>query len=332
MPKRTLIIALDLPITPNSIMKQHLEEDLQEAIRSAIPDWEICIGRDQSAWKDHLHQTEIIIGWRKSMEEACLKESSKLKWVQSWSAGINSFPLHTMESKHIMLTTATGVHAYPISETIFALMLGLTRKINTYIKQQMEKTWALSDIKLEIHGKTIGIIGVGAIGKETAKIAKAFGMNVIGVRHSGKPEEYVDQMVTNKQLNAIIPQCDYVVVTLPLTQETHHLFTREQFNAMKSSSFFINIGRGEIVKEEDLIQALKDGQIAGAGLDVFETEPLEANSPLWSLDNVIITPHSAGLTEHYTERVIRQIFLPNLQHYLQDKTLPINLVDYHKGY
>ncbi|GGE26537.1 3-phosphoglycerate dehydrogenase [Pullulanibacillus camelliae] len=320
MAKRTLIVAQDL------------KEDLKKALLSAVPDWEVYIGKDRSSWEDRLHQAEIIAGWQKSMEEPCLKEPSQLKWIQSWSAGVDSYPLDLLESKHIALTSANGVHAYSISETIFAMMLGLTRKINTYVKQQLERKWAHGGLKLEIHEKTIGIIGVGAIGKETAKIAKAFGMKVIGVRHSGKPEEYVDQMVKSEQLNTILPQCDYVVSTVPLTKETYQLFTKEQFDAMKSSAFFINIGRGETVKEADLIQALQEGAIAGAGLDVFETEPLESESPLWSLDNVIITPHSAGSTERYNDRVIKDIFLPNLQHYLKGEALLINLVDYHKGY
>ncbi len=200
------------------------------------------------------------------------------------------------------------------------------------MKNQQAKVWHHSGLKLEIHNKTIGLIGAGAIGKETARIAKAFGMKVIGVRHSGKPEEYFDEMFTSGQLNDVLPQCDYVVVTLPLTQETRQLFGAKQFTLMKDSAFFINIGRGEIVKERDLIDALQNGVIAGAGLDVFEKEPLSEDSPLWELDNVIVTPHTAGSTEYYTRRVIEDIFIPNLKEYITRGIPGINLVDYKKGY
>ncbi|MCD8509126.1 MAG: D-2-hydroxyacid dehydrogenase [Bacillus sp. (in: Bacteria)] len=314
------------------VIAQNINQELITKIKKHIPDWQIIIGRDKDVWQNHLSDAEVIVGWRKDMEAQCLGKESQLRWVQSWSAGVNSFPLKALEENNVLLTSANGVHAYPISETIFALMLGLTRKVHTYVRNQQTKTWHHSNMKLEIHEKTIGVIGVGAIGKETAKIAKAFGMKVLGIRNSGEPEEYVDEMYTSEHLNDILPRCDYVVVTLPLTKETRHMFTREQFQLMKESAFFINIGRGEIADEAALTQALVQEDIAGAGLDVFETEPLPENSILWELDNVIITPHTAGSTEHYTKRVIEDIFLPNLKEYLAGKTPTLNLVDYKKGY
>lgn len=320
MTKRTCIITHDL------------EPSQLERINEIIPDWELISGKDPANWQNEMKKAEVIAGWKKELKEMVLEGDSKLRWFQSWSAGVDSLPLAEMELQDIQITSANGVHANPISETIFALMLGLTRKIHTYVKNQQAKVWHHSGLKLEIHNKTIGLIGAGAIGKETARIAKAFGMKVIGVRHSGKPEEYFDEMYTSGQLNDVLPQCDYVVVTLPLTPETRQLFGSEQFALMKDSAFFINIGRGEIVKERDLIDALQNGQIAGAGLDVFEKEPLSEDSPLWELDNVIVTPHTAGSTEHYTRRVIEDIFIPNLKEYITSGIPGINLVDYQKGY
>jgi phosphoglycerate dehydrogenase-like enzyme len=314
------------------VVTQDLDTTLANQIIETIPEWDVIIGKDRSVWENHLNNAEVVVGWKKEISDHCFHSDSQLRWLQSWSAGINSMPLEKLQAKEIQLTSANGVHSYPISETIFALMLGLTRKIHTYVKNQQSKTWHHSGLKLELHEKTIAIIGVGAIGKETAKIAKAFGMNVLGIRHSGKPEEYVDKMFTTAQLNEILPQCDYVVVTLPLTKDTHHLIGIEQFKLMKSSAFFINIGRGEIVVEEELIDALQEGFIAGAGLDVFTTEPLDQESPLWEMENVIITPHTSGSTENYNKRVIENIFIPNLKKYIQGETLQINLVDYDKGY
>ena len=314
------------------VITHNLDQDHINLLENILPDWELLIGKDKEVWQEHLQEAEIIAGWKKGLEEEILAPQSKLKWLQTWSAGVNNLPLDELNNRNITVTSANGVHAYPISETIFALMLGLTRKLHTYVKNQQTKTWHHAHMGLEMHEKTVGIIGVGEIGKETAKIAKAFGMNVLGVRHSGQPAGYVDEMYTPDQLDVLLPKCDYVVVTLPLTKETLRLFGAEQFKQMKSSAFFINIGRGEIVVEDELIQALKDGTIAGAGLDVFEKEPLSAESPLWEMENVIITPHTSGSTEHYNKRVIENILIPNLKEYLGGKTPSINRVDFSKGY
>jgi phosphoglycerate dehydrogenase-like enzyme len=314
------------------VITQNINETLFNEIKAIVPDWEIIAGKDSSIWLNHLQDAEIIAGWKKEINKECIDQDSNLRWLQSWSAGVNSFPLDKMASKGIAITTASGVHAYPISETIFALMLGLTRKIHTYTRNQVQKVWHHSNINLEMHGKTVGVIGVGAIGKETAKIAKAFGMKVIGLRFSGKPEEYVDEMYPSTQLYDILPQCDYVVVTLPSTKETYQMFGKEQFELMKTSAFFINIGRGDTVVEEDLVWALDKQELAGAGLDVFEKEPLTLESPLWDFENVIITPHTSGSTENYDNRLIEEIFLPNLKNYVNESKPTINVVDFVKGY
>ncbi|GAB6255421.1 D-2-hydroxyacid dehydrogenase [Peribacillus sp. NPDC055009] len=318
MPKRKLIIS------------QNLNELLLQKIKELVPDWTVITGRSPEIWRNHIADAEVIAGWKAEMSVSI--DASEVKWIQTWSAGVNALPLENLEQRNVQITTANGVHAYPISETIFALMLALTRKVDTYIKQQQTKTWHHAHMKQEIHEKTIGIIGVGKIGKETAKIAKAFGMTVLGMRHSNKSEEFVDEMFTQKQLNDLLPRCDYIVVTLPLTPETRYMFGKKEFKLMKRSAFFINIGRGNLVIQNDLVQALMDKEIAGAGLDVFETEPLPENSPLWELDNAIITPHTSGNTEFYDQRLIHDIFMPNLKNYLNGKKPSINLLDYKKGY
>ncbi len=316
--------------TKTMILTQDLREDLLKNVKNVMPGWNIISGKNPEIWKSHLMDAEIIAGWKKDTVQAA--DSNNLRWIQTWSAGVNNLPLEELEKNNVFLTSANGVHAYPISETIFGLLLALTRKIHTYVRNQEEKKWHHSHMNQEIHKKTIGIIGAGAIGCETAKIAKAFGMKVIGVRHSGKEEQHFDEMHTAKKLDDILPHCDYIVITLPLTDETHSLFSASQFKRMKNTAFLINIGRGEILVEQDLISALKEGEIAGAGLDVFEKEPLQESSPLWEMENVIITPHISGSTEYYDERVINDILVPNLKEYLEGKKPARNLVDYRKGY
>ncbi|EDL64479.1 D-2-hydroxyacid dehydrogenase [Bacillus sp. SG-1] len=314
------------------IIAQNIEKEQTEHIQKIVPHWEVITGKEPEHWENHLGEAEIIAGWKKSMETKTLQNPAALRWIQTWSAGVDSLPLMQMESKDVLVTSANGVHAYPISETIFAMMLGLTRKIHTYVRNQAQKEWAHSGLKLEIHGKNIGIIGVGAIGEETAKIAKAFGMNVLGVRHSGKENEYVDEMFKTDQLHDVLPRCDYIVITVPLTPETRGMFGQKEFQLMKDTAFLINIGRGETVNEAQLINALQTKKIAGAGLDVFVQEPLEKDNPLWEMENVIITPHTAGSTEFYNKRVIDDIFIPNLKEYIAGRKPSVNLVDYQKGY
>ncbi len=314
------------------IIAQNIEKELLEQVQQIVPDWQIITGKEPEHWEPHLQDAEVIAGWKRSMTETISKSTSTLRWLQTWSAGVDSLPLKALEANGAVVTSANGVHAYPISETIFAMMLGLTRNIHTYVRNQAQKKWAHSGLKLEIHGKTIGIVGVGAIGKETAKLAQAFGMKVLGVRHSGKDSDHVDEMFTTEQLHHMLPHCDYVVNTVPLTPETRGMFGKKEFELMKDSSFFINIGRGETVEEKELIAALETGSIAGAGLDVFAKEPLEQDHPLWEMENVIITPHTAGSTEYYDRRVIEDIFIPNLKDYIAGKSPSINLVDFQKGY
>ncbi|SHN07829.1 D-2-hydroxyacid dehydrogenase [Gracilibacillus kekensis] len=310
------------------VVNTDLDEKYLQQLKKIAPDWRIVNNESP----EDLKNAEIVLHWNKESKDLLLQKNTNLRWVQVWSAGVNGLPLKQLEEKGVSLTSANGVHAFPISETIFALMLSLTRKIHTYVRQQQQKKWENADLKLEIHQKTIGIIGVGEIGLETAKIAKAFGMKVLGVRYSGKEANHVDRMYTQDQLSKVLPQCDYVVVTLPLTDETKGMFTATQFKQMKKSAFFINIGRGAIVKEQDLIEALDANKIAGAGLDVFAKEPLPDDSPLWEMENVIVTPHTAGATEQYNQRVIEDIFIPNFKEYLKSNKPNINLVNYKKGY
>lgn len=316
------------------IITHHISDHLVKQVEKVLPnsDWEIIVGKDKDIWEKHINDAEIIFGWKKEMEKIFQQKEAKLRWLQSWTAGVNSLPLDELKDHKIIVTGANGVHAYPISETIFAYILAHTRKIHEYVGQQKEKKWHHAHLKDEVHEKTIGIIGVGAIGLETAKIAKAFNMKVLGLRHSGQDAENVDEMYSTTQLNELLPACDFVVNALPLTGETKHIFSKKQFSLMKESAIFINVGRGDTVNENDLIAALQNKDIAGAGLDVFEEEPLRQTSPLWEMENVIITPHTAGSTENYNKRLVENIFIPNLKSYLKGDMPLINPVDFAKGY
>ena len=221
------------------------------------------------------------------------------------------------------------MHGDCISEYIIAMMFALSRHLPAMLKNQEAKKWERIGQGM-LKGKTLGIIGLGGIGLVLAKKAKDLEMQVLGLRNSDKPAAHVDKIYQNKDLHEFLGQSDYVALCCPLTPETTNLIGSEELAAMKESAFLINIARGRVVDEPALIKALDKRIIAGAALDVFWQEPLPEDSPLWNLDNVILTPHIAGDMIDYTERAAN-IFIDNLEKYLNGQPLH-GQVDYKLGY
>jgi len=312
---------------------QPFSEEQRAAIRSAAPGCTIIFGRTADLRDDDYREAEIIFGWDAKVRDIALQQGTKLRWVQSWSSGIDTLPLPLLEERGILLTDASGVHARSVSETAIAMMLGLSRGIASAVRNQQSGVWESPASLTEMNGSTVVIVGAGEIGREVARIARAFDMRVVAVRRSAGPMAEADAVYDTSHLDDALREADYVVNILPLTGETRHLFQAERFAVMKSGAYFINVGRGATVRTDDLVRALTDGRIAGAGLDVFEQEPLPADHPLWSLPNVILTPHNAGgMTVRNTERLVR-LFASNLAAYLSDgKDKLRNAVDYGKKY
>jgi phosphoglycerate dehydrogenase-like enzyme len=308
-----------------------LEDKYRDRLQLEAPGWVIADGRLSASPAEDCADAEIIVGWNRQAEQIGLAPGTSLRWIQSFGAGVDGMPLAILKARGIYLTNASGVHPFPISETIFGLMLAFARQIGHYVRNQAGRVWQ-HDLRLsEIHGKTIAILGVGAIGEETARLARAFGMRVLGVRRSGQPSPFVDTMYDTGRLAEPLAQADFVVNILPLTQETRQLIGSAELALMKADAIYINVGRGETTDTAALIQALRENRIAGAGLDVVAPEPLPAESPLWAMPNVIITPHSAGATEFYNDRVM-EIFLENLAAYLASGAPIRNIVDLSLGY
>ncbi|WP_458119771.1 D-2-hydroxyacid dehydrogenase [Paenibacillus sp. Z6-24] len=313
------------------VVLQHLSESQQQKVQQAASSYEIVTVPVREANNSVLADAEIILGWSRKLQDFILSDQCPVKWIQTWSAGVDKMPMEQLEQKQVLLTSANGVHTIPISEQIFAYMLAFSRNLYRAVRNQEKHAWDESGTFTELHGKTIVIVGVGNIGAGTARLAKAFGMRTIGVRRSGKEQDGIDRMYTMEQLDEALRDGDYIVNILPLTGETEKLFNQERFAVMKNSSIFINVGRGPTVDTDALVDALQSSRIAGAGLDVFEPEPLPEEHPLWDMEQVIITPHIAGSNEHYTDRVI-DIFVENLKAYQAGQTLPVNLVDYSRQY
>ncbi|WP_028563863.1 D-2-hydroxyacid dehydrogenase [Paenibacillus pinihumi] len=317
---------------PTLIGLQSFTREQQEQIRAAAPGWTCIFGKAKELDPQIFTEAEIICGWSHIAAKEALHGASRLRWVQSWAAGVDKLPLDQFEQHGVTLTDASGIHPVPMAETAFALMLGLTRSIHLAVRSQTASVWDTGGSYGEMHGKTIGIIGVGEIGRHIAKLSKAFNMRVLGVRRSGEAENGVDDMYTLSGLATVMEQSDYIVNVLPLTSETDGLFDESLFNRVKRGACFINIGRGATVKTEALINALQDGRLASAGLDVYETEPLPPGHPLWSLENVILTPHIGGANPDYDARAFK-LFIGNLALYTQGQTGQMrNIVDYSKRY
>ncbi|MCL6458604.1 MAG: D-2-hydroxyacid dehydrogenase [Gorillibacterium sp.] len=318
---------------PTIICLQKLSEEQQELVRRTAPDYRIVFARSEDVEDNDYREAEIICGWNPKVEQLSLGANSKLGWVQSWSSGIDNLPLGLLEESGVRLTDASGVHARSVSETVLALMLGLSRGIVSSVHHQRAAVWQSPSMLAEMNGSTVAIIGAGQIGREVARLARAFEMKIIGVRRSGGTMPEADETFAASHLNEVLHVADYVVNILPLTSETQHLFDASRFAQMKHSAHFINVGRGATVRTEDLVAALTSGTIAGAGLDVFEQEPLPSDHPLWTLPNVIMTPHIAGgSTLRNTERLLK-LFVSNLEIYLSgDKDSLHNLLDYRKQY
>ncbi|NBD27161.1 D-2-hydroxyacid dehydrogenase [Paenibacillus glycinis] len=305
----------------------------QEAVRRAAPGVSIVFGGAGDTADEVYREAEIIFGWDAKVRDVALREGSRLRWLQSWSSGIDSLPLGLLEERGVLLTDASGVHARSVSETAVAMMLGLSRGIAAAVRNQRTGVWESPPTLAEANGGTVAIVGAGEIGREVARIARAFDMRIVAVRRSGGAMPEADVVYDTSRLDDALREADYVVNILPLTNETQHVFHAERFAVMKRSAYFINVGRGATVRTEDLVAALRDGVIAGAGLDVFEQEPLPADHPLWAMPNVILTPHNAGgMTVRNAERLVR-LFVSNLAVYLAGEPGKLrNLVDYKKSY
>ena len=262
-----------------------------------------------------------------------LKASKNLEWLQLASAGTDPYIVPGVLDPKTVLTNATGAYSKAVSEHAFALTLMLTKKLHLYRDEQRQKNWSDHGPVSSLSNSTVVVVGLGDIGRAYARLVKAMGAYVIGVkRRGGNCPEYVDELVMTQDLDSVLPRADVIMSILPNTAETRYLYTDTRFDLMKDSAVFINCGRGNAVSAEVLYRALSEHKIAAAGVDVTELEPLPVDSPLWGLENLVITPHISGgfhLPETF-ERIV-DIAAGNLSAFLAGKELR-NVVDFATGY
>lgn len=305
--------------------RKHLDK-----IQAGFPKVEVLQTADSQEALALVQEAEVLLTWWSNFDEKFL-ESPSLRWVHALSAGVDGFLLSPIVEGKIILSNSSGIHGIPISEHVFAMMLSFSRGLHRFGKYQAQNLWRRDLHLAELRGKTLGIVGLGQIGQEIARLGNAFGMRVLAVkRNPGQPLEGVNRVVSMEGLEMVLKESDYLVLTVPLTPETKGFIGARQLELMKPSAILINVARGEVVDQDDLIAALQQGVIAGAGLDVFETEPLDSESPLWQLENCIITPHCAALSPQYMTRAT-DLFCRNLDAYLRGEPLPTQ-VDPKRGY
>ena len=283
-------------------------------------------------WRRMLERAEVFLGLPGDSAAGlagAVRSNPGLRWVQATAAGageqLRAAALTPEELERVTVTTASGVHAGPLAEFCMLGLLYFTRGVPRLQADQRERRWDQHPVA-ELNGETLVILGLGAIGTEVARIAKALGMRTIGVNRTGRSDSSdVDAVHRSDRLLDLLPGADAVVATLPLTDETRGMLGAQALDRMKPGAVLINVGRGAVIDEQALIQALREGKLGGAALDVFATEPLPPESPLWDLPNVLLTPHTAALSIRENERIV-QLFIKNLWRYIRGEPL-LNRVD-----
>ncbi|MEH2327154.1 MAG: D-2-hydroxyacid dehydrogenase [Nostoc sp.] len=312
------------------ILPDHLIADIQPHLPSDIDVVEVD---SEGNFDGDASDAEIYVNGfylKTSTHDKVLTAAPKLRWQQSPSAGVNHILTPTFLQKDIILTNGAGVHAIPISEFVLAFMLYHAKNLGKLQTLQNEHTWVRGLFLEELADANLLILGTGNIGKAIASRAKAFGVTVWGSRRHPEPLPNFDKVVGANQWRSLLPAADYVVIATPLTPETKGLIDAAALRSMRQSAYLINIARGAIVDEAALLTALREGWIAGAGLDTVATEPLPPESPLWTLPNAFITPHCSALSPRLKER-IAQLFIDNLKRYQTGQPLR-NVVDKQAGY
>jgi D-2-hydroxyacid dehydrogenase (NADP+) len=290
----------------------------------------------EDAEKQHLGDCEILFAFALRPEQ--FREVQKLRWIHTPTAAVHQLLFPELVNSDVILSNAREVHGPVVAELVIALMFALAKKIPQAVRLQQKHSWGKSAIwndgprPREIAAATLGLIGVGGIGRTVARMASALGMRVIAVREHPEKErpQGVEAVYAPAQIDELLSQSDFVVVAAPLTEASRGLINADRLAAMRPDACLINVGRGPHVDEAALADALRNRRIAGAALDVFDQEPLPAESPLWDLENLLITPHTGSLTEKLWQRHY-QVFSENLRRYLAHEPL-LFVVDKRKGY
>ncbi len=292
--------------------------DLRFLVAKSVPE---MLGRAAE-----MRLAQVLITTGIGIPPGAFDELPGLRWVHALIAGVDRFVGPLSNRPDIVLTSSRGIHGPQVAEMAITQMLVLARDVTRMIRNRDDRIWE-PWMPMTLDKRTVGVVGLGISGEAIGRACKTFGMHVIGVSHHARALQGFDEIRGYESLGDVANQVDFLVLAVPLTSETHHLIGEQILARMKPSAYLVNIARGGIVDEDALVSALKTGVIAGAALDVFESEPLPAESVFWTLPNVFISPHLGGRTDDYTERALT-VLLPNLRHFLADESGGmLNIID-----
>jgi D-2-hydroxyacid dehydrogenase (NADP+) len=299
----------------------------KKALLPKFPEVSIHSAQKEEEIGDFIEKADILLTIR--ISDKLIKKASKLKWIQALTTGVDYIINLPSLKKEVVITSTRGIHGPQVSEMAFLLMLALNRNFPEVVRNQDKAVWERWPGKL-LWKKKVGILGIGVIGEEIARKCKAFDMKVFGIDIVKRKVESIDIFYGPEDIINVAKEVDYFIIVAPFTPQTEKMVDSKVLSAMKPTAFFLNLGRGEIVDEEALIQALNSGKIAGAALDTFWAEPLPKDHPFWGMKNVIVSPHVAGMSDVYVEQAL-SIFEENLRRFLKgERRSLINLVEWQK--
>jgi phosphoglycerate dehydrogenase-like enzyme len=319
------------------IMPRHFVDQL----RRDFPQHTFLEAWERDALRSQLPQADVA--FTPFVDRDLFPSLTRLRWVQSPAVGVGSLMFPELLASPVIVTSARGIRARSIAEHVIGVTIALARRLPAAMRAQMAHRWAQAELEgpasgvLSLDGLRMGIVGLGSIGMEVAKLAAPFGIRVSGIRRrsgdegdAGSAKALAERVFTPDQLPQLLATCDIVVLALPHTPDTKQLIGRAEIDRMKRGAFLVNIARGKLIDDAAVIEALRDGRLGGAALDVFTREPLEASSPYWDLPNVIITPHAAGAMQDYWTPLVA-LFGENLRRFEKGEPL-LNAVDKIAGY
>lgn len=304
------------------------EVDVLDTFREMASEYQLVSEFEEADFS----KVEIVLGWDERLVDVLESGQHQLKWIQLSTAGVDKLPLDLLAQEGVRLTSASGMHTHSLAESIFGMLLARTRGILQSVEASKASRWAQEEIEpVVLFDKSVTIIGAGKIGTEVAHMAKAFGMQTTGVNRSGGQIDGFDKVYTNDNLAEAVADADVVINILPLTPETTGLFNLSLFEQFKPGAMFVNVGRGESVVTADLLTALDQELLSFAALDVFEEEPLPAESSMYTHSKILVTPHIAGFMDDYLG-TLRPIIEENLQAFIDREELPVSEVDLERKY
>lgn len=312
------------------IAPEEIADELRQRVAALETPVEILTA-DRHGSGDGIEQADAVVSWHGGRAlSGILGRAPNLRWAHSWSAGVESLPDDELRRRGIVLTNAAGVYAIPIAEWVLTAMLMVVKRAHQMHDAQREHRWAENLDLEELTGKTVLLLGTGGIGGEVARRAAAFDMRVWGANRSGAAVEHVERIVVGDEWKALLPDADFVVMTLPLTDQTRHMVGAAELLRFKPDAWLINVGRGATIDEPALLDALRRGAIGGAALDAWTTEPLPPDHPAWVLPNVIVWPHHSGSSPKNTPRGL-DLLVDNIDRFAAGRDLR-NVVDLDAGY